>query len=497
MTNLIGVDLGAESGRVMLGRFDGARLAVECVHRFPNTPLTHGAYRCWNLPALCDAIGVGIARASESCGGDVAAIGVDTWGVDYGLLDADGELLHPPISHRDPRTIGIDAQVRSLVSDDELFARTGTALLPFNTIYQLVATRAQHPELLDRARRMLFIPDLIHHWLTGVAANELTEAGTSGLLAAGKNQWDQALIAQLGLPAHLFGELVAPGSTLGVVRPELRRVWNLRSTTPVVLPAGHDTASAVAAMPSVSASAAYLSSGTWSLLGAVRERAALSPEVRAAGFGNEIAADGRVRLNHNIMGLWVVQECRRAFVAAGRDRDYATLTQLAAAAPAPAATLAVNDPRFFTAGTAADTMPARVQAWFRERSLPAPADDGAIIRAVLEGLADAYRRGRDDLQRFTGQTIDTIHILGGGGRNQFLNQLTANACACRVIAGPDEATALGNLLVQLVGLGRLNWNDLPQVVAASAECVTYRPQIRGETNMINDGALGFPSISPQ
>ena len=471
--HLIGIDCGAESGRVVLGTWDGRAMTMTVVHRFPTPVVDHGGYRCWDLPAMQHGIATGIRHAVQQAGGHIAAIGVDTWGVDFGLVDAYGTLLHPPVCYRDGRTAGMVEAVRAVVTDDELFARTGCAALPFNTIYQLMATCRQQGDLVQRAARLLTMPDLLHQWLCGRAVNEFTNAGTTGLTQAGGKQWDGDLMERLGLPARLLGAPTLPGTVLGPVREELARRFGLTGDTLVVLPPGHDTAAAVAALPTSAPDAVYLSSGTWSLLGAVIDQPLTSSAVRAAGFSNELAADGRVRLNRNIMGLWVVQQCRAAFQAAGRDQDYATLTAAAEAAPSPAVPLDVDDPRFFPPGSANDPMPVRVQAWYRERQLPVPESDGAIVRACLVGLAAAYARARRDLAGLLGRPVGDLFVLGGGGRNRLLARLTAAACGCRVVTGPDEATVLGNLLVQLIGLGHLTWAGLPDAVCASTaiECI--------------------------
>jgi rhamnulokinase len=471
---LAAIDLGAESGRVVVGTLAGGRFALEVAHRFPNRPRQTTDGLRWDLDDLKAGIIAGLRAA-----GPVAAIGVDTWGVDYGLVDAAGNLLEAPWHYRDPRTAGIDAELAKRFGADALFARSGTAALPFNTIYQLVAHQRRDPALLARAHRLLTIPDLLHHWLSGTMANEWSNAGTTGLTVAGRMEWDRELIADLGLPAHLFGPIVSSGSTFGRLRPELMTACGLTGEAPrIITPAAHDTGSAVAAVPGDAATAAWISCGTWSLMGLVTDQPVTTPAARLAKLSNEVAHDGRTRLLTNIMGLWVLQECRRAWAATGGPDDYAVITSLAESA-LPGAVVDVDDQRFFAPGSVADTMPERVRAWCREHGQPEPETPGAIARAILAGLARAYRGTLDRLRTVTGAQPTVIHLIGGGSRNRLLCRLTADACALPVLAGPDEATALGNLLVQARGLGVLADDAaLRRTAVLSAGVEEFRPAQR-------------------
>lgn len=442
----IAVDLGAESGRVIVGAFGDGRLTLSVVHRFATPLLNVGGTLRWDLPAIRREVAHGIRVAAQ--GGPVRSIGVDTWGVDYALLGDDGELLELPWSYRDARTAGVGDALHARFGEPALFARSGVRSLPFNTLFQLVAHRRADPATLARARRIVPISDALHHWLSGEAVCERTQAGTWQLATPGAEAWDTALMAELGLDPAVFAPITATGTVLGPVRPALAAELGLGVGCRVVLPGGHDTASAVAGMGADPAEACYLSSGTWSLIGAVAGAPVLSEAFRADGWSNEVAVDGRPRLNKNIMGLWLVQECRRAFVAAGRDASYAELARAAEAAPSAAAILDVDDPRFFAATAAAQPMPERIRAWYTERGLPAPVDDAALIRCCCEGLADAYRWAFAGLERHAGRRFAALTVVGGGVNNGFLNRLTARATGRPVLAGPGEATALGNVLVQ-------------------------------------------------
>jgi rhamnulokinase len=468
------IDLGGESGRVVVGTLVAGRCTLSVAHRFANRPRQTAAGLHWDLDDLKAGITAGLRAAAQA--GPLAAIGVDTWGVDYGLVDTQGELLAAPWHYRDPRTAGISAELAERCGADALFARSGTAALPFNTIYQLIAQQRQDPGLLVRAHRLLTIPDLLHAWLSGTMVNEWSNAGTTGLTRAGRMEWDRELIASLGLPDHLFGPLVPSGTQLGSLRPELMADCAISGPAPlIVAPACHDTASAVAAVPGEAQRAAWISCGTWSLMGLVTAQPVLSPTARSAKLSNEVAHDGRTRLLTNIMGLWILQECRRAWAAGGGPEDYPRITALAEAAPA-GTVIDVDDPRFFAPGSATDPMPARVVAWCREHGQSVPDGPGAIARAILAGLAQAYRRTLDELRTVTGARPEAIHLIGGGSRNHLLCRLTAEACGLPVLAGPDEATALGNVLVQARGLGLLaSEQELRLAAQASTQVERFAP----------------------
>jgi rhamnulokinase len=488
MQRIIAVDCGAESGRVIVGTIADGRIALDVIHRFPNGPVNIDGTLRWDLPALFAEIKRGLAEAFKRHGGEILSIGVDTWGVDYALLDPAGALLELPYNYRDRRTNGVPEHVHAKLAEGVIFKRTGVKALQINTLYQLVAQRSQHPERLAAAAHLLTIPDLLHYWLSGEMRTEWSFAGTTQLAVAGKPEWDAELINRLGLPGHLFRPIVHPGTKLGRLRPELASELGLAGERPwIVLPASHDTASAVAASPGDPLTTAYLSSGTWSLMGVVLPQAVTSEAACAAGLSNEIGAfpqhGGAVRLNQNIMGLWLVQECRRGFARAGREYSYAQLADLAAAAPSSGTILDVDDARFLQPGEGDDTMPARILRQLRERGIAWPhgtasaADDGALVRLVLDGLAAAYGRCARELRALSGRAIEAVHVIGGGSQHRLLCQLTADACRLPVVAGPVEATALGNVLVQALGLGLIaSPAEGRELVRASVTLETFKPK---------------------
>ncbi len=480
----IAIDLGAESGRVVLGTLADGRFDSEIIHRFPNVPLTQGATLRWDLDALWTGITDGIAAAAKRVPGPVGSIGIDCWGVDYVLLDHQGAPIEAPYHHRDARTQGIPEQVYRTVPEAELFARTGTRPLVFNTVFQLAAALTADPHILERAARLLTIPDFLHYRLCGRMANEWTNAGTTGMTVAGQPAWDAEVLARLGIPARLFATPARPGTCLGLMSPALAASLGFSQPPMITLPASHDTGSAVAALPSrlpipgrEDAGRAFISSGTWSLMGTLVERPITSEACRTAQLSNEVASDGRIRLLKNIMGLWVVQECRREFARLGRDHTYERLTALAKEAQPGSLRLDVDDPRFFPPSAPGDSMPQRVRAWFAERGAPIADDDGLIVRRVLEGLAESYARCCASLEDVTGTPIAAIQILGGGCNNALLCQLTADACARPVLAGPVEAAILGNLAVQARGMGWIaSDGDLSSVLSRSIALTRYEPK---------------------
>ncbi len=473
----IAIDIGAESGRVIVGVVGDDGVALDEVHRFPNTPVRTPDGLHWDILRLYGEALIGIRAATARYGRATAGIGVDSWAVDYGLLDARGRLLGNPYHYRDHRTDGVREEAARVVPAAELYARTGIAQLPFNTLYQLMAQRRDADATLDEAASLLMIPDLLHYWLTGETAAEQTNASTTGALGI-DGDWATDLLRRLDVPERFFLNPTPPATVLGPLRAGVCDECGLEATARVVLPASHDTASAVVAVPAAptgrgGATHAYISSGTWSLLGIELARPVASDEARQAGFTNERGASGTYRFLTNIMGLWIVQECRRAWARHGQDWSYEELTARAAAVASDHISIDVDDPSLLHP----DDMPAALQAQLRAGG-QAPVDDPVVlVRAVLEGLARSYRRGVESIERLAGVSIETIHIVGGGARNALLCQLTADACRRPVVAGPAEATALGNVLVQAIGAGQLR--DLRQARALSrlaSGIRTYHPR---------------------
>ena len=457
-THYLAIDLGAESGRVMLGTLKDAQLGLEELHRFPNTPVMAGGALTWNIPRLLEELKIGLRKAAARRL-HIASISTDSWGVDYVLVDAAGEFLSPAFHYRDARTArGVD-KVRSRIEWKDIFEETGIQFMPLNTIFQLAT---ETPERLANAAQFLTIADAFNFKLSGVARVDASNASTTQLYNPRTRDWSRKLLRELALPASLFPPIVPCGTRIGSLQPEWMHHTGLPAID-VIASCSHDTAAAVAAVPVIFAkneatalrpnpSWAYLSSGTWSLMGVELGNPILTDTCRDLNFTNEIGHGGTVRLLKNIIGLWLVQECRRAWAEEGHDLDYATLIQLAAKAPAFASLIHPADPRFIPPGG----MPGKIAALCRETGQPEPGTPGAVIRCVLESLALLYRHTLRQLEQLLGTRLEVLHIVGGGSRNELLNQFTANATGIPVLAGPVEATALGNVVVQALTLGHLS-----------------------------------------
>ncbi|RUL83892.1 rhamnulokinase [Tautonia sociabilis] len=473
----LALDLGAESGRGLLGRFDGRRLTLEEIHRFPNGPVRLFDTLHWDLPRLFDEIKVALRKAAAG-GARPEGIGLDTWGVDFGLIGKGDTILGNPVHYRDSRTDGMIEAACSLVPRERIYEITGLQFLPFNTAFQLLAMRRAGSPLLDCAETLLMMPDLFGWLLTGRRAGEFTDASTTQLLDARSRGWSDELCAGLGLPRQILPELIAPGSVLGTLRPGVAEETGLPANTPVIVPATHDTGSAVVAVPAAGKGPGsppdwcYLSSGTWSLMGVELAQPIITEATYRYNFTNEGGVDGTSRLLKNIMGLWLVQECRRTWARSGREYSYEDLIPQAEAAPAFRSLVDPDHPSFLPPGD----MPARIAAFCRDTGQPVPEGEGAFVRCALESLALKYRWVVERLEEVTGTPIKTIHIVGGGARNALLNQFTADATGRPVLAGPVEATAIGNLLMQARARGRIGTlADLRAVVAQSFPVTTYEP----------------------
>lgn len=466
---LAAVDLGAESGRVVVGTFDGGRLALEDVHRFPNVPVRVGGTLHWDVLRLWGDIATGLRKAGAA--GDVASVGVDTWGVDFGLLDERGRLLASPVHYRDTRTVGMIERACSVVPRAEIYATTGIQFMPLNTIYQLFAmVRASDP-LLRHADRLLLMADLFAHFLSGAGVAEYTLASTSQALDARTRDWARPLLERLGIPTRLLPEVVAPGTDVGGLAGDLADAPGLVHTR-VVLPGSHDTASAVAGTPLTSTSTAYLSSGTWSLIGVEVAEAVISDVTLAANLTNEGGVAGTIRLLCNVVGLWLVQECRRTTWADREPPTYEQLAGLAETAPAFTAFIDPDDERFLRPGD----LPARVREFCAETGQPIPQDTPTLIRVLLESLALRYAAAIGQLAAASGHPIDGLQIVGGGSNHRLLCRLTAGATGLPVRAGPVEATAIGNLAVQAISAGELaSVAEARELAARSFPMTTYEP----------------------
>ena len=446
-TAVAAVDLGASGGRVMMGTVGrGQQLELQELHRFPNVPVRVLGTLHWDVLALFQGVLDGLGAAARA-GAGLASLGIDTWGVDYGLLDADGTLLGNPVHYRDTRTEGVAGQVLARVPAAELYAITGIQQLPLNTIFQLAAS-AGTPQLAA-ARTLLMIPDLLAYWLTGQAGAEVTNASTTQLYDVRAQAWATSLMTRVGIPPGIFPPLRRPGDIIGELLPRITTETGLATPVPVLAVGSHDTASAVAAVPAQGPGFAYISCGTWSLVGMELPGPVLSEASFKANFTNEAGIDGTIRYLRNVMGLWLLQESMRTWSARGTPADLDTLLAAAAEAPALRAVIDPDDPHFLTPGD----MPGRIAHACRRTGQDPPADPGATVRCILDSLALAYRRTIAEVQELSGRHVDTVHIVGGGARNALLCQLTADACGLPVVAGPVEAAALGNVLVQARALG--------------------------------------------
>jgi rhamnulokinase len=469
--NLLAFDLGAESGRAVLGLFDGQRLRLEVPHRFPNGPVRTLDTLHWDVLRLFSEMLTGLRRCAVEHGG-IDSLGVDTWGVDFALLGHGGTLLGNPRHYRDPHTETIMDAAFARVPRTEVFRQTGIQFMRFNSLFQLLALQRDRSPLLDGAETLLFMPDLFHYWFTGVKVNEFTDASTSQLIDPTTRSWAYDLVKAFGLPAQILGTLVAPGTVLGPLRTAVATDTGL-NPVPVIAPASHDTGSAVAAVPAQGTSWAYISSGTWSLMGVELPAPLINDHVLASNFTNEGGIGGTIRFLKNIMGLWLVQECRRAWERAGQSYSYDDLMRLAQAAPAFVSLVNPDEASFILP----PNMSAALGDFCRRTGQPVPVEPGAVIRCALESLALRYRWVLERLEELNGRSFEVIHVVGGGCQNTLLCQLTADACNRPVHAGPIEATAIGNVLVQAVGLGLLgSLADAREVVRRSFEVRTYTPQ---------------------
>jgi rhamnulokinase len=468
---LLAIDIGAESGRGMLGRFDGRRIRLETVHRFANGPVTLLDQMVWDAPGLYRELLQAIGKAGADFGG-IDSVGVDTWGVDFGLLGGGGTLLGLPRHYRDPHTESAMNLAFGTVRRDEVYRRTGLQFLRFNTLYQLVALRRDRSPLLDVAEHVLLMPDLFHFWLTGIKSNELTNASTTQLLDSRTRAWDYELAAKFAINPKWLGTLTPPGTILGPLRRQIATDTGV-NPVPVIAPATHDTASAVAAVPATGDDWAYLSSGTWSLLGAELPEPVITEASLAANFTNEAGVGNSVRFLKNIMGLWLVQECKRSFAKAGHDHSYDGLAKLAEQATPFRSLIDPDDASFLLP----PDMPQAIAIYCRRTNQPAPEGPGAVIRCCLESLALKYRYVLEQLEALTGKAFQVLHVVGGGSQNSLLNQFTADAINRPVLAGPVEATALGNVLVQAMGLGLVDSiGQIREVVRQSFELTQFEPK---------------------
>lgn len=481
----LAIDLGAESGRAILGHYEGERLQLSELHRFPNVPVTvPGDGLHWDVLRLWHEITTAIRLAAREHP-QLAGLGLDTWGVDFGLLDRRGRLIANPYHYRDSRTDGMMAEAFRRMPREQIYERTGVQFMQINTLYQLLSmTVAQHPAL-DIAETFLTIPDLFNYWLTGRKACEFTIATTTQCYDPRARDWCGSLLAAMGLPRRLFPELVPPGTMLGLLRDELAEAVGAEAL-PVVAPACHDTGSAAIAVPAEGEGHAWISSGTWSIIGVDVPEAIITPQSFAFNLTNEGGLNGSFRCSKNVTGLWLVQECRHNWVAEGHHWSYAELMQFATDA-SPLVSLADPDASDFLKPGG---MPARIRSYCARTGQPAPETPGAIVRCALESVALKYRWVLEKLEAVTGRRLEPIHIIGGGTQNKLLNQFTAEATGRTVIAGPVEATAIGNILVQALALGHIrSVAEARAIVRRSFTSQVYLPRSRANWDVAYERLL--------
>jgi rhamnulokinase len=469
----LAVDLGAESGRLMAGLWNGRRMEIEEVHRFPNGPVTLGETIRWDVLRLWSEIQNGLALASRKFGRHIVSVGVDTWGVDFVLLNRQDEILGQPYHYRDGRTRGWVRRAVKKAGRAEIFAQTGSQFMELNSLYQLLAWQHQSPAILAAAQKLLFMPDFFHWCLSGARVAEFTVASTSQFLDPRKRTWCCSMLRELGLPTHFLPALVPPGTKLGRIRRSLATRLGLEGVK-VVAPPAHDTSAAIAAVPAAASSSwAFLSSGTWSLMGIELPAAVLSARALALNMANEAGVAGTYSLLKNISGLWFVQQCRRSFAAAGRSYDYDQIARMAADARPFRSVINVEDRRFLNP----PDVPTEMRAHCRDTGQPIPRTDAEVVRCAYDSLALKYGETLAALEETAQRRIDCIHIVGGGSQNRLLNQLTANICKRSVLAGPVEATALGNLLMQVKADRELDsLAEIREIVRASGAIHRFEPR---------------------
>ena len=453
MKRFIAVDLGAESGRVIVGDIS----EMEVIHRFPNTPVRLQDSIYWDILGIFTEIKRGMKEAFRKYPGQIAGIGVDTWGVDYGLLDDKGDLLGNPHHCRDKRTDNVMDEVFSIIPKEEIYAETGIQFLQINTIYQLYSFARSNRQILDAARYFLTIPDLLNYWLTGVIRNEYSSATTTQLYNPIEKNWSVKLLEKLELKRDIFGEVIMPGTKIGKLLPHIAQEIDADPDVMVIAPACHDTGSAVAAVPVVDSSDyVYISSGTWSLLGIECPTPIINDRSLKYNFTNEGSADGGFRFLKNIMGLWIIQECKRFWDENGKAYSYTDLATMASEWGPAGFRIDPNHSNFLKSGLIDKSMPCKIKAYCRATGEKVPETPAEIVRGVLESLAHKYAKTINEIEQITGRSLRELYIVGGGCQNALLCQLAANTTGLPVYAGPIEATAIGNLLVQAISLGQIN-----------------------------------------
>ncbi len=470
--NLLACDLGASNGRTILAKFDGKKLELEVTHKFSNGGECVNGNLYWNILGLYSEIKTGLKKAVKISDSSIVSMGIDSWGVDYGLLDADGNLISVPYHYRDSRTNNIEEEVFVKISKERVYQETGIQFMRLNTIYQLYADIKQRPWVLDNAKSLLFIPDLLNYFLTGKQFNELTIASTSQLFNPVNNQWSTEIFNSLSLPLNIMQEIIHPGNKVGNLLEDIKKECAMSNDISVIAVGSHDTASAVAATPLLDDKSIYISSGTWSLLGIELDNPIINQKSLKENFTNELGVENKVRFLKNITGLWLIQECKRIWNRDGKDLSYSDISRAASEAEAFKYRLDPDDPLFL----APDNMPETIKKYCHKTDQAVPETVGEIARGIYESLAFSYKSVIDGLEQLVNKKIETINMVGGGIQAEILCQYTANITGCTVLTGPIEATAIGNILTQLIALGEIdNLEEGREIVRNSIELKEYKP----------------------
>lgn len=491
VSKFIAADFGAETGRVIVGILDGDKLSLDEVHRFPNTQTKTGVHIHWDVPYLFGELKRGLSLAVQQGHGDIESIGVDTWGVDFGLLDKQGQLIESPFAYRDPRTNGMMNKVFENIPREEIYSLTGIQFMQINSLFQLYSVAIERPEVLAGCETLLFMPDLFNYLLTGQKASEYTIASTSQMLNARSKHWDETLFAKLGLPFHIMAPLVHPGSVIGKLLPDIAREVGLNKDVDIIAVGCHDTASAVAAVPAAGDEWAYLSSGTWSLLGVETRQPLMNVESLRHNFTNEGGVDSSIRFLRNVMGLWLLQETRRSWREHGKEFSYDELATLASSSLAFRSIINPDDNSFLNP----PDMPEAIRTFCRKTGQDVPEKEGELVRCIFESLAFKFKTVLERIVPIAKINIRTLHVVGGGSHSDLLNQCTADACGISVVAGPIEATALGNVLVQAISKGKVeSLRKGREMVARSFPLKSYEPRNSAAWNNVLHGNEKLSSI---
>lgn len=470
MKRVLAFDFGASSGRAIIGKFENGKIELEEVHRFSNDPVSVGGTTYWDVLRLFYEIKQGIIKAKQAGGFD--SIGIDTWGVDFGLLDEFGCLLENPIHYRDKRTVGMIEEAEKYISKREMYDITGIQFMELNTVFQLLALKKERPHILERADKMLFMPDLFAYMLTGEKNTEYSIATTSQMIDLETNSWSEKLLSKLGISTDIFAPIVKSGTKVGYLSKEICEECGVESV-PVIAVCEHDTQSAISAVPCPDGEFAFISSGTWSLFGTELDKPVVNDTTYEINVTNEGGYDFSTGFLKNIIGLWLIQESRRQWAREGVNYSYADLEKLALEAEPFKCFIDPDAPEFVPHGN----LPERVREYCKKTNQPVPETVGEIMRCIYESLAMKYRETFDKIKECTGKSYNVLHVIGGGTKDTLLCQLTANSCGCEVKAGPIEATVLGNLAVQLISHGEIkDIKEAREIIASSENVVTYVPQ---------------------